>query len=235
MTEAEWLAGTDPEELIEWYATQMRVDVIGDRRVRLLVCGLVRRVCDGLTDEQWLRAVEVGERFADGLASEQELLVSSAPFGTMTSPTKVGLAAICSVWNACCPPDELYCALGCACGDAIRALVCVDQKDEIAEGIRTVERRGQAQLVRDVVGTPFRPSPPLPPAVLAWNDGTVRRIAQAIYEERQLPAGTLDATRLAILADALLDAGCGDDELIRHCRSEGPHVRGYLISASASC
>jgi hypothetical protein len=66
----------------------------------------------------------------------------------------------------------------------------------------------------------------LPPAVLAWNDGTVIRIAQGIYEGRKLPEGTLDKSRLAILADALLDAGCDDDELLAHCRSEDPHVRG---------
>ena len=32
--------------------------------------------------------------------------------------------------------------------------------------------------------------------------------------------------RLPILADALLDAGCDNEELIAHCRSAGPHVRG---------
>ena len=70
------------------------------------------------------------------------------------------------------------------------------------------------------------PSPPITPAVLAWNDATVLRIAQDIYEERRLPEGTLDNVRLGMLADALLDAGCEDEELIQHCRQPGPHVRG---------
>jgi hypothetical protein len=47
----------------------------------------------------------------------------------------------------------------------------------------------------------------------------VRRIAEGIYEERAFD-------RLPILADALLDAGCDNEELIAHSRSEGPHVRG---------
>ena len=34
------------------------------------------------------------------------------------------------------------------------------------------------------------------------------------------------AGRLAILADALLDAGCDDEALIAQCRSAGPRVRG---------
>jgi hypothetical protein len=55
---------------------------------------------------------------------------------------------------------------------------------------------------------------------------TARRIAEGVHEERQLPAGTLNTARLAILADPLLDAGCDSEELIRHCRSEGPLARG---------
>jgi hypothetical protein len=54
----------------------------------------------------------------------------------------------------------------------------------------------------------------------------LRRREQAIYPWRQLPSGYLDSQRLAVLADALLDAGCDEEELMRHCRSEGPHVRG---------
>jgi hypothetical protein len=54
----------------------------------------------------------------------------------------------------------------------------------------------------------------------------VRRIAQGIYEERRMPEGTLESARLAILADALLDAGCGDEALVQHCRTPGPYVRG---------
>jgi len=69
-------------------------------------------------------------------------------------------------------------------------------------------------------------SPRLPAAVLAWNDCTIPRIAEVIYDERHLPEGTLDTSRLAILADALLDAGCEDEEFIAHCRSSAVHVRG---------
>jgi hypothetical protein len=45
------------------------------------------------------------------------------------------------------------------------------------------------------------------PAWLTWNNGTAPKIAQAIYDERQLPSAHLDAARLAILADALEEAG----------------------------
>ena len=59
-------------------------------------------------------------------------------------------------------------------------------------------------------------------AVLAWNDGTVRRITEGIYEERAFD-------RLPILHDALLDAGCDNEDILAHCRSAGPHVRGCWV------
>jgi hypothetical protein len=46
----------------------------------------------------------------------------------------------------------------------------------------------------------------------------VRPVAQGIYDEQAVE-------RLPILADALLDAGCDDEGLVRHCRGEGAHVR----------
>jgi hypothetical protein len=82
--------------------------------------------------------------------------------------------------------------------------------------------RTHCDLLRDIFGRPFRPAPPLPPAVLAWNDGTVRRIAEGVYDER-------DFDRLPVLHDALLDAGCDDEDMLAHCRSAGPHVRGCWV------
>ncbi|OWK35182.1 hypothetical protein FRUB_10024 [Fimbriiglobus ruber] len=31
---------------------------------------------------------------------------------------------------------------------------------------------------------------------------------------------------MPILADALQDSGCCDDQVLTHCRGPGPHVRG---------
>jgi len=31
------------------------------------------------------------------------------------------------------------------------------------------------------------------------------------------------------LSDALMDAGCDDEEIIKHCRDPGPHVRGCWV------
>ena len=50
---------------------------------------------------------------------------------------------------------------------------------------------------------------------IAWNDGTVRRIAAGIHAEQAFG-------RLPILGDALQDAGCTDTNLLGHCRYEEP-------------
>jgi hypothetical protein len=41
--------------------------------------------------------------------------------------------------------------------------------------------------------------------------------------------GRLNPARLAVLADALEDAGCGDAELLGHLRGPGVHVRGCWV------
>jgi hypothetical protein len=84
------------------------------------------------------------------------------------------------------------------------------------------EQEAQAALVRDI----FRPLKPLPASVLGWREGTVVHLARAANDNRLLPSGRLGMDRLAVLADALEDAGSDDAELLAHLRSPGPHVRG---------
>ncbi len=102
--------------------------------------------------------------------------------------------------------------------------------EALAKTIPWQEARQQEEaLLRDVFGNMFGSSNPLPPAALAWNGRTTPRLAEVVYEERRMPAGTLDTGRMAILADALLDAGCDDENLIQHCRPEaGLTHRLYL-------
>jgi hypothetical protein len=57
------------------------------------------------------------------------------------------------------------------------------------------------------------------PSWLAWNGGTVAKLATAIDDAH-------DFARLPLLADALEDAGCADAEWLAHLRGPGPHVRG---------
>jgi hypothetical protein len=54
-------------------------------------------------------------------------------------------------------------------------------------------------------------------------------LAQAAYDERDLPSGHLDPGRLAVLADALEDAGGSDPDILGHLRGPGPHTRGCWV------
>jgi hypothetical protein len=98
------------------------------------------------------------------------------------------------------------------------------------ESARRQERLAQCGLLRDIFGNPFRPSPPISPSLRDWNGGLVPRLAQAAYDDRLMPCGHLDQSRFAVLADALLDAGCPPDaEILLHLRGEGPHWRGCHV------
>ena len=77
-------------------------------------------------------------------------------------------------------------------------------------------------LLRDVFGNPLRPVTVDP----SWVNDTVTSLAEAAYQERVMPEGALDGTRLALLADALEDAGCTEATILGHLRAPGPHVRG---------
>jgi hypothetical protein len=76
----------------------------------------------------------------------------------------------------------------------------------------------QSDLLRDIIDNPFRPIP-LNTSWLAWNDGTVGKLTEGIYDERAFD-------RLPVLADALEEAGCIDADILSHCRCARPHVRG---------
>jgi hypothetical protein len=80
----------------------------------------------------------------------------------------------------------------------------------------------QAALLRDVFGDSGRPAS-LP---AEWRTPDAVSLALAAIEERGMPSGELDFARLAVLSDALEDAGCNDAAILEHLRSPGPHVCG---------
>jgi hypothetical protein len=81
----------------------------------------------------------------------------------------------------------------------------------------------QASLLGDIFGNPYRAAK-VDPAHLA----PAASLARAAYDERQLSSGERDPHRLAVLADALEEAG-ESGELVAHLRSPGPHVRGCWV------
>jgi hypothetical protein len=80
------------------------------------------------------------------------------------------------------------------------------------------EQKRQSHIFRDIFGNPFRPIALDP----RWLTASVVDLARAVYDERAFE-------RMPILADALMDGGCDNDDIFNHCRGGGPHVRGCWV------
>jgi len=75
-----------------------------------------------------------------------------------------------------------------------------------------------SRILRDIFGNTFIPLN----IDYTWLTFIVQSLATAIYNDRAFD-------RLPILADVLQKAGCDNDAILTHCRSDGPHVRGCWV------
>jgi hypothetical protein len=233
LDETTWLTATDPSPML---AFLREAGQASDRKLRLFSVACCRRIWPLLADEASRRAVEVAERFADGSAGKAELQLAHQAATALLPDADTSVDHGLDVANAAVHAAELtlrdgvYDATAHAAAAAARAVAgfaAMDQasSDEFAP-MRAyfmgedAERAAQADILRDVFGPiPFREIR-IDPAWVEWNDGTVRRISQGIYDEKAFG-------RMVILADALLDSGCDCEEMIEHCREQGKvHVRG---------
>lgn len=104
----------------------------------------------------------------------------------------------------------------------LKAVVKANKAEQNNTGsARTQEQSAQADLLREIVGNPFR-SVAVDPTWLHGNGDIVAALAQGIDEERAFE-------HVPILADALEEAGCTDTAILEHCRGPRPHVRGCWV------
>jgi hypothetical protein len=208
----------------------VRTGRAGDRKCRLFACACFQRLPPLLTNKtryrrartnpayvrRALKAVAVSERYADGGADEAER--QAALRGICE-----GLGAV--AWTACSTVENPADAAEAAESSVLAAAWALGEKTLAARAARREFRAWQRATLRDLVGNPFRPRH-AEPAWLTWHGGAVGKLARAVYDERELSSGHLDAGRLAVLADMLEEAGCSDPQLLGHLRGPGPHVRG---------
>jgi hypothetical protein len=169
-----------------------------ERKVRLYLAACCRACWDQFALEQSRAAIEVAERYAE----HDEKCYDSDFFQANKAAHRVP-----NYWE-----DDALSAICCLVCDDLDLAVAADE---------IIDPASRCVLLREV----FAPARE-PPAEAPWRNETVVSIAQAVYERRSLPSGELEPERLAVLADALTDAGCDDDDLLSHLRSAGPHVRG---------
>lgn len=218
MTEAEWLACNDPRPMLKFLRAKA-----GDRKIRLFAAACCRRAWHHIKNEQRRHAVVVAEQYAEGTVGEDDLTkaLDNAVGGEVTS---------CVEYAACWAANKRTAVLHRIPFEVAKAVASTTGQSASSsrwKNARDAELLVQASLLRCIFGNPERNALAIEPAWLAWHASTVKHLAQGVYQDRLLPAGTLDAGRLAVLADALEEAGCDNKEMLGHLREpNGVHVRG---------
>jgi hypothetical protein len=201
MTEEEWLNCHHVTIMLEFVRNRTT-----HRKLRLFACACCRLIWGALPGDWSRRAVELGERHADDLLAEEERASARRQFNRLVakergSPARLGQATI-----ELLSPDvrPVHTACDARTGKDAHLLLA-----------------RQCEILRDIVGNPFRRER-LDPAWVAYDNRAVERLARAIYDERRF-------ADLPILADALEDASCDNAAVLEHCRGRGPHVLGCWI------
>ncbi len=242
MNEQEWLACTDPDDLLE-----LLRDRASDRQFRLFMCACCQRFLPFMPRKPahdlrlCQKYVAHGEQFAEGLITWEEIEAAFTEMELVNVSHDGYLAALAARQATyrevagCNRPmlrgRNLIAHPASTAAEYSRTVMSrLQMNNEAAKGstptakkrMATIaEKRYQIQLLHDIFGNPSHPVT-VNPAWLAWSDGTVRKVAQTIYDKRAFD-------RMPILADALEDAGCDNADILAHCRSEAPHVRGCWV------
>ena len=173
------------------------------RKASLCLCACIRLFWDLITNASFQHAVNVWERVADNMPPQEDV---------------DALRKVCRAF----PYHQT--------GDwrAYKAVIELVESTpvpwrvmgEVLQVIRDQPGRQQlCAIIRDVFGNPFRPVTFHPD----WRTDTAVTLARQMYDSREFSA-------MPILADALQDAGCDNDELLTHCRDANQvHVRGCWV------
>jgi hypothetical protein len=220
MNEQQWLASDDPREMLEYLEEHP-----SDRKLRLFAVACCRRFWSHLAqDEVSRQAVEVAEQFAEGALTDRDCLGRASYAIRPERATDPVLRAVRDTARAAVEWMAGYAATN-ACHEAFLLAGRAADAEAQERGASTAkaraaerdamdaERERQVASIRCIFGNPFRPV-----AVEAsWRTSDVLLLARGIDEEQAFD-------RLPILADALQDAGCTNDDVLNHLRHGADHV-----------
>jgi hypothetical protein len=233
MTEDDWLDSVDPQAMLEFLRGK-----VGVRKLSLFSCMCCRRVLPLLPAQLPSAVLEGAERLADEPFSLEELASVFDSFNSFRNTSLEAprfradenlahvqhfLVTVAASWTACLAnyltrrhdpftvtiqySEKVAQAFGAVSG-TLPGLVAGTMLELIEH----------AKLLRDILGNPFRPVT----LDLAWRTSAVTALAQTIYTDHRFDA-------MPILADALEEAGCTSDDILAHCRGDGPHVLGCWV------
>lgn len=234
MTEEEWLSG-------DVRAIEAMVDCAEDhgseRKLRLFAVQCCYRIGQVMDDERSRAAVAAAESYADGRCSATHLAArlreAAAVFQALDVIRTSRLRASEPEWQDNLTRSTAAAAASCAANPRMGRTAAERTSGLSAAGSAAHHARnvaawigsasaaramqeGQIRLLRDIFGNPFRPVTFSP----EWRTDTAVVLARTMYEARDFGA-------MPILADALQDAECEDDDILGHCRdTHQVHVRG---------
>ena len=219
MDETEWLRGAAPVRMLQFLQ-----DRVSERKLQLFAVACCRAVWEVFRDDTSRTAILVAERYAEGLASEEE-----------RSAARSACVHRAAAWACANRRNVAKAAELCLThikDDAVGLLRAQAVSGPLAEELTLARARGpltphrtlhcwqdfQRKLLRDVAGNPFRPVCVDP----RWRTPDVLAMARAIYHEETFE-------RFPYLWDALEEAGCDDPLIRRHLTEPALHVRGCWL------
>jgi hypothetical protein len=258
VTEAEWLACTDPGPVLELVTGRT-----SDRKLRLFACACLRRVQHLPEDPCGRAAVEVAERFADGSAGRQELALTWHAVRQAQHAALEGSAAAHALdATLYVTEDRPFSAALEVARLAAQAAGIHETAAAIPALAREIAAGRQANLLfsfrawQEALATAAREAIERVQEVQNAIRARERSAQAALLREVVGPAPfrrpVVDSSvlawndacvvklaraiydglawdRLPVLADALEEAACTDADVLRHCRQPGDHVRGCWV------
>jgi hypothetical protein len=210
LTEADWQSGGEAVLMLQWVGYKA-----SDRKRRLFAVACCRHFWHQLTHPGLQAAVEVAERYADGLAAEEERQRAEADIKEVRAGFLPALQSIFAAAAAWALASSVPCS-----GGIIECILGL-----LGEETRQAGAAVYCPLLPEVFESPFRASAINP----QWRTRDVMVLAASAYEEREPHGGALDRAHVSVLGDALEDAGCSDQAILDHLRGPGP------MYAAAGC
>jgi hypothetical protein len=223
MTGEQWAESRDPRRMYTLAKLLVNLRLKKARRkLRLYACACCRQVWPLLGAEA-RSAVEASERFADGEAAKDELLAANkaarraVPRRPPAAEERPHAAAREAAHAAVRASSAIRIST-MAWSAAMLARRAAGYSAEASRAAFLKHGSQQCDLLRDLFGNALRHTTILP-SWQSWRDGTLVKMAQAVYDDRRF-------SDLPIVADALEESGCSDSEMLTHLRGAGLHVRG---------